>query len=320
MVNGRLQPSGAAADTENLRPAELSDRELVSRFVDFRDEQAFTVLVRRHGPMVFGVCRRVLSNAQDAEDAFQATFVVLARKAHAVEKPELLANWLYGVAYRTARKARAQAARRGHHERQAALMAGAEAIEAGGNSQEIRGILDEELQHLPAKYRVPLVLCYLEGMTNEQAARRLGWPPGSMSYRLARGRELLRGRLARRAQNFPASEFDSRLAEVTIPLGVPESLVEATIKGALGKSDGPDLSPAVLALLAATQQAATGKILGAVKAALIVLAFLGLGTFAAYAFGFGPPTAWFSTTGPSAQPNMATPVSGSGGCHSTQSQ
>jgi len=228
MVNGRIN---TAASGNGVRTTVgPSDRELVSRFVDFRDEQAFTTLVRRHGPMVFGVCRRVLDNVQDAEDAFQATFVVLARKAHAVEKPELLANWLYGVAYRTARKARVQAARRGHHERQAALMSGVEVLQAAENWQEIRGVLDEELQHLPPKYRAPLVLCYLEGMTNEQAARKLGWPAGSMSYRLARGRELLRGRLARRSKAFAASEFDTTLAEVTVPAGVPEPLVQATVK------------------------------------------------------------------------------------------
>jgi RNA polymerase sigma factor (sigma-70 family) len=322
MVNGRVHPSGAAVETESLRStAESSDRELVSRFVDFRDEQAFAVLVRRHGPMVLGVCRRVLDNAQDAEDAFQATFIVLARKAHVVEKPELLANWLYGVAYRTARKARAQAVRRGHHERQAALMAGTVAVEAGDNRQEIRGVLDEELQHLPPKYRVPLVLCYLEGMTNEQAAQKLGWPAGSMSYRLARGRELLRGRLARRARAFPASEFDSTLAEVTLPVGLPDSLVEATIKGALGNSGGPNLSPAVLALVAATQQAAAGKGIAVVKAALIALTVLGVAGFGAYAFGFGTPNEWFRRP-PPPQPPVVVPFltggesGGQGGCHS----
>jgi RNA polymerase sigma factor (sigma-70 family) len=261
--------------------------------------------------MVFALCRRVLNSAQDAEDAFQATFVVLARKAHAVEKPELLANWLYGVAYRTARKARAQAARRGHHERQAALMAGAQMAQAGDDRQEIRGILDEELQHLPAKYRAPLVLCYLEGMTNEQAARKLGWPSGSMSYRLARGRELLKSRLTRRARSFPASEFDNTLTELTVPMAVPEALVEATVKGALSNSGPPNLSPAVLALAAATQQAAaaSASASAAVKAAVVVLALLGLAAFGAYAFGVAPPSGWVG----SSESSYAAPVPG--GCH-----
>jgi RNA polymerase sigma factor (sigma-70 family) len=323
MVNGRLE--AVAVNGDSLGAAvEPSDRELLGRFVDFRDEQAFATIVRRHGPMVFGVCRRVLDNAQDAEDAFQATFVVLARKGHAVQKPELLANWLYGVAYRTARKARAQASRRGHHERQAALMAGAEAPQAAENWQEIREVIDEELQHLPPKYRVPLVLCYLEGMTNEQAARRLGWPAGSMSYRLARGRELLRGRLTRRAKAFPASDFDATLAEVTVPVGVPEPLVEATVKGALGDAGRPNLSPAVLALVAATQQAAaTSGWLTAAKAAVIVLALLGVAAAGVYSFGLGPPARRFAPPNNSMVapllPGSPSPDAPSpGGCHAAQ--
>jgi RNA polymerase sigma factor (sigma-70 family) len=174
---------------------ESSDRELVDRFVQFRDEHAFALLVRRHGGMVLAVCRRNLENSHDAEDAFQATFVVLARKAHTLQGPELLASWLYGVAYRIARKARVLAARRHFHERQAAQSAQAPAPAVPDDPAEIRAILDKGLEYLPRKYRMPLVLCYLEGLTNEQAARKLGWPQGSISYRLARGREILRERI-----------------------------------------------------------------------------------------------------------------------------
>ncbi len=172
----------------------LSDEQLLKRFAHRREEAAFAVLVRRHGPMVLNLCRRVLEHDQDAEDVFQATFVVLIEKASRLRQPELLANWLYGVASRLAMHVRKRAARRSEHERKVALLlsqpSGTEI-----KSQELRCILEEELDHLPEKYRAPLVLCYLQGKTNVEAARLLGWPTGSISYRLARGRELLRERL-----------------------------------------------------------------------------------------------------------------------------
>ncbi len=171
-----------------------TDGQLLERFVRQQDEAAFAALVRRHGPMVLGVCRRVLDNAQDAEDAFQATFLVLLRKADSLGRPALLANWLYGVAYRTAMKARAGVLRRRHHERRAASAPRTEpAADAGRDDSS--ALLEAGLHGLPDKYRAPLVLCYLEGKTNAEAARQLGWPVGSMSSRLARGRELLRERL-----------------------------------------------------------------------------------------------------------------------------
>jgi RNA polymerase sigma factor (sigma-70 family) len=176
---------------------DLTDTQLLKRFARQKDEAAFAALVRRHGPMVLAVCRRVLHDAHDAEDAFQATFLVLVRKARFIARPELLANWLYGVAYRVAVKARANANRRSAHERRAGAMTSVgSAPERIGS--ELRAVLDAELSHLPEKYRAPLVLCYLEGKTNEQAARLLGWPTGSISGRLARARELLRERLVSR--------------------------------------------------------------------------------------------------------------------------
>lgn len=175
----------------------LSDGQLLDWFVHQREEAAFAALVRRHGPMVLGVCRRVLRNSHDAEDAFQATFLVLSEKAARLRQPELLANWLYGVAYRTALHARQRASRRSEREREAATLSSS-SDDAEMEARELRRVLDEELQGLPEKYRAPLVLCYLQGMTNEEAARLLGWPSGSMSYRLARGRELLRERMEAR--------------------------------------------------------------------------------------------------------------------------
>jgi RNA polymerase sigma factor (sigma-70 family) len=146
--------------------------------------------------MVLGVCRRVLDNDHDAEDAFQATFLVLVRRAGSIGRPELLANWLYGVAYRTAKKARTAIRRRRRHERLAGSVPRAAPVDAAWHEQQ--ALLDEELQGLPDEYRAPLVLCYLEGKTHAEAARQLGCPPGSMSTRLARGRELLRERLEKR--------------------------------------------------------------------------------------------------------------------------
>src|SRR5262249_2560450 len=152
-------------------------------FMRAHDEAAFAALVQRHGPMVWAVCRRLLPYPEDAEDAFQATFIVLVRRAPSIRQPELLGHWLYGVAYRTARKARAATNRRRAFERQVAFMPPLDstADNAGIAGGELRAVLDEALHHLPEKYRAPLVLCYFQGLTNEEAARRLGWPVGSMS-------------------------------------------------------------------------------------------------------------------------------------------
>jgi RNA polymerase sigma factor (sigma-70 family) len=179
-----------------LSPESLTDRQLLERFAQQRDEAAFAVLVKRHGPTVANVCQRVLGNSHDADDAFQTTFVVLVRKAGVIRRPEKLGNWLYGVAYRVARKALVQAYRRRQIERAPRPTREAE-HHHDDPLHESKTLLLRELQDLPAQYRAPLALCYLEGLTNEAAAHRLGWPTGSMSYRLARGRNLLRARLDR---------------------------------------------------------------------------------------------------------------------------
>jgi RNA polymerase sigma factor (sigma-70 family) len=176
---------------------EPTDSQLLKRFARQQDEAAFAALVKRHGPMVLAVCRRILRDAHDADDAFQATFLVLVRKAPVIARPELLGNWLYGVAYRVAVKARIIAARRSERERQVPAMTLSDPL-SDVTGRELRAVLDAELSRLPEKYRAPLVLCYLEGKTNEQAARLLGWPIGSISGRLARARELLRERLLSR--------------------------------------------------------------------------------------------------------------------------
>src|SRR5262249_33615991 len=168
-------------------PADDCDSGLLERFVRGRDEAAFAELLRRHGPLVLGTCRRVLGDPADADDVFQATFLVLARKAASIQKRGSVASWLYGVAYRLARRLRAGlAGGRAHEQEAAAVTAAANADESW---RELWPAVDEELSRLPEKYRVPLVLCYLEGKTHEEAARLLGWPKGSLSTRLLRGRD-----------------------------------------------------------------------------------------------------------------------------------
>jgi RNA polymerase sigma factor (sigma-70 family) len=175
-----------------------SDADLLKQFIEQRDESAFATLVRRHGAMVLGVCRRVVQNPHDAEDAFQATFLILVRKAAALARRELLANWLHGVAYHTALKARAAAMKRRARERQVTAVPEVAAREVDLWSTELRALLDQELGRLPEKYRVAVILCDLEGKTRKAAARLLGCPEGSLSSRLARARALLAKRLARR--------------------------------------------------------------------------------------------------------------------------
>jgi RNA polymerase sigma factor (sigma-70 family) len=173
------------------------DAELLERFARRGDEAAFAALMQRHGPLVWGTVRRVLGREQDAEDAFQATFLVLARKARSVRQSGSVGSFLYGVAYRLAVRARADAARRGRHQRRAAEQAPA-ARPDDVTWRELREVLDAELARLPERYRAPLLLCYLEGQTQDEAARQLGWKKRTVKARLDHGRELLRRRLARR--------------------------------------------------------------------------------------------------------------------------
>src|SRR5262249_1700292 len=191
-----------------------SDGQLLERFAAAHDQAAFGELMRRHGPLVLSVCRRLLHDSNDVDDAFQATFVVLVRRAAGVRKEGSLASWLYGVAYRVAFKARSRSAERPRPGQQAEDMAlpnlfpdwqtSSEALASG---RELRAVLDDEVNRLPEKYRAPLILCYLEGKTNEQAAGELGWPSGSMSTRLTKARDLLRQRLSGRGVSLPAGVF-----------------------------------------------------------------------------------------------------------------
>src|SRR5262245_19035022 len=174
----------------------LSDDDLLQRFIRTRDDAAFSAIVRRHGPMVLGVCRRVLAHAQDAEDAFQATFLVISLKAASLAHPKLLGNWLYGVAYRAALEAKR--ARRRRKERQVSAMPEIEVAESQDLSRDVKPLLDSELSRLSEKHRTAVILCDLEGRSLRDAARSLGIPEGTLSGRLTTARRKLAVRLARR--------------------------------------------------------------------------------------------------------------------------
>ena len=295
MVNGQLgellrQPtSGRTMD-------QLTDSQLLERFARRQDEAAFAVLVKRHGPMVLAVCRRLLQNAHDADDAFQATFLVLVRKAGAIAQPELLANWLYGVAYRVAVKARVRAARRSEYERRAPAMRLEDPM-LEVNGRELRSVLDAEMNHLPEKYRVPLVLCYLEGKTNEEAARQLGWPTGSISGRLARAREMLRKRLVRRGLALSVGAFAMLLSKNSAAAAVPDTLVECTVRGAIFFTHP---APAAASAVSPSVSALTEEVLETLRVsifkkkitsllALILIVLLGLAAVAVAYASFQTP-------------------------------
>jgi RNA polymerase sigma-70 factor (ECF subfamily) len=241
--------------------------------------------------MVLAVCRRVLRDTNDADDAFQATFLVLVRKAASIAKPELLGNWLYGVAYRVAIKARANAARRSEYERRARAMPLVDPL-LDVTGRELRTVLDAEMNRLPEKYRAPLVLCYLEGKTNEEAARQLGWPTGSMSGRLARAREMLRKRLVRRGLGLSTGIFAMLLSKNSAAAAVPAALLGHTVRGAVlftnpTTATASAISPSVWTL---TQDVLEAMRLSALKKkltqwlAFLLFALIGL-TSAAVAYG-----------------------------------
>jgi RNA polymerase sigma factor (sigma-70 family) len=216
--------------------AGLTERALLQRYVLDRDEVAFAALVARHGPMVLGVCRRILRDERNVEDAFQATFLVLVRRAGAIRDGDLVGRWLHGVAHRVAVRARAQSARRFVHEQstdEPVELIGPSPASAVAERRELSEIVDEEVARLPSNLQAPVVLCYLEGMSHDEAARRLRWPVGTVRSRMARARDVLRHRLARRGVTAEGAAIVAALGRVPVP---PEWL-DATVRIAL------DLAP-----------------------------------------------------------------------------
>ena len=205
--------------------AGLSDAQLLGRFRIDRDETAFVALVARHGPMVLAVCRGVLRDPHAAEDAFQATFLILVRRAGSLWVGESLGGWLHCVAHRVALQARADAARRRARE----LKAGGAVPQAGHPGRpddDLRALLHEEIGRLPDRLRLPVVLCDLEGLTRDQAAERLRWSEGTVRGRLARARTKLRERLTRRGVTLPAAAMAAALASEASAATVPDAVAD----------------------------------------------------------------------------------------------
>jgi RNA polymerase sigma factor (sigma-70 family) len=229
-----------------------TDGQLLASFIDKKDEAAFAALIQRHGPMVFGVCRRIAADYHDAEDAFQATFLVLACKASSIRPRENVGNWLHGVALRTARKAKAVTAKRRGREMQVTEMPESE---AGPQEQcrDMQPLLDKELNGLPEKYRLPILLCDLEGKTIKGAAQQLGWLQGTLAGRLARGRKLLAKRLASRGVVLSAGWLTAVVSQSAASADVATSLIISTVKAAKMIAGGQE------------------KVAGAVPAKVIIL-------------------------------------------------
>jgi RNA polymerase sigma factor (sigma-70 family) len=255
--------------------AGLADGELLRSFVTERDEIAFEELVRRHGPMVLGVCRRVLRNAHDAEDAFQATFLVLVRKAASLPSRPTLGDWLYGVAYHTALKAKATAARRRAKEAKVREMPqpkdGDELV-----WRELRPLLDRELNRLPARYRAPIVLCDLEEKTRKQAAAQLGWPEGTLSSRLARARALLARRLARHGLILSGGSLALLLAQNAASACVSAPLQASTLQAATLTAAGAAAGAVSTPVATLTQGVLNAMFLDKMKAVFKVVLALGI--------------------------------------------
>ncbi len=214
---------------------ELGDAELLERFARRRDQAAFELLVWRHGPMVFGLCQRLLRHEQDAEDALQATFLVLVRKASTISKKESLASWLYKVAYRIACRARARTPVLSN---QSAIMEAKDSPDEDAIWRDLREKLDQEVAQLPENYRRPIVLCYLEGKTHEEAARLLGCPKGTLASNLARARDRLHRRLTRRGWALSSAVLATVLGDKARAGVLAPELVQQTVRSALAFDAG----------------------------------------------------------------------------------
>jgi RNA polymerase sigma factor (sigma-70 family) len=268
---------------ERHRDELMTDTQLLERFIGQHDEIAFEILVQRHGPLVLRVCRQLLSNVYDAEDAFQATFLILVRKARRLREPDRLGNWLYGVAYRVAVRARTQNARR----RSRLSLRAEHPIDRAGGPKDVADqgeVIHEEVSRLPDKYRTPVVLCYLQGKTHEQAAEQLRWPVGTVKGRLSRARELLRGRLSRRGCALSLGVL--ALEELAIPRPLLASTVEAAARFAVGD---PVASTSAVALAEGVMHTMSyGKWILVAVALTAGVAGVGTGRFLLPTYAAGP--------------------------------
>jgi RNA polymerase sigma factor (sigma-70 family) len=284
----------------------LSDAQLLERWIAGRDEAAFEVILWRHGPMVLGVCRRVLADAHDVDDAFQATFLTFVRCAAAIRKREALGAWLYQVAYRVALRARVRRQQRAAREE-----IGVEALCSEPSSdplwRDVRPVLDEEIDRLPTKYRAAFVLCYLQGQTNEEAAQSLGCPVGTIQSRLAWARERLRNRLSGRGVTVTGTALIALLSRQPVASAAPAHLIDTTLKAALAYAAGSATAGVVSTqAVALTQGVVRSMFLNKLKIAAAVVIGLGLlGGTSAWAF-LGAPSSVEVTAGVHVVPVLPT--------------
>ncbi|HZV05357.1 MAG TPA: sigma-70 family RNA polymerase sigma factor, partial [Gemmataceae bacterium] len=262
------------AGAEGSALASASDGQLLERFVTHREDAAFAGLLCRHGPMVLNVCRRALANEQDLEDVFQATFLLLARKAGSIRRRESVGSWLHGVAHRLAVQCRKQDTRRRAHERQAGLERVAAAPPEAW--EELRVLLDEAIAELPEKYRAALVLCYLEDHTHEEAARRLGCRLTTLRSRVARGRERLRAALLRRGLTLSGAAFLAALATSAAQAALPPALRIRTLIAALQFANCGAASTLISASTAALVEGGL-RAMSLVKVKMLLLLLLAVG-------------------------------------------
>jgi RNA polymerase sigma factor (sigma-70 family) len=258
---------------------ELIDGQLLGHFIDHGDETSFAALVQRHGPMVWGVCRRLLDH-HDAEDAFQATFLVLFRKAASIRPRQMVSNWLYGVAHKTALQAKRSVTRRSARERQVIEMPEAKAVQEEPCS-DLRRLLDQELRRLPDNYRIVVVLCDLEGKTRKEAARHLNLPEGTVGSRLMRARGLLAKLLAKHGLAVSGGALAALLPQTAAFASVSPSVVSSTIKAASLLALGQAVTPGAISLRVAvlTEGVLKTMLLTRLKIALaVVLVFLVVGS------------------------------------------
>jgi RNA polymerase sigma factor (sigma-70 family) len=275
----------------NRGATEATDESLLESFLKQRDETAFESLVRRHGPMVLGVCRRILGNVDDAEDAFQATFLVLVRKAASIRPQSMVGNWLYGVAGRTALDARRAAAKR--RAKEAAVLPRTQRPD--DDRADLRAVLDEELQRLPPRWRAVIVMSDLEGKTRTEVAQHLGLPEGTVASRLARARARLAKRLARHGLAVSGASVGAILSDGAASASVPTSLVASTVKAANLLAAGQAAAGVIPAQVSALVEGALktmlyDKLLKGTAILLLVVAF-GTGAGLALSHGVGTETA-----------------------------
>ena len=300
-----------------LAGADRSDGQLLAAFIGNRDADAFAGLVRRHGPMVLGVCRRVTGDHHTAEDAFQAVFLVLARRAAAVRPREQVGNWLYGVAYRTALKARAVLARRRSREKQVDVMPESPVATPPDVWSDLQPVIDEELARLPEKLRVPVVLCDLEGRPQREVAKHLGVPPATLATRLATARRTLANRLTKRGVTLSGGALAGLLSVHATAAAVPHALthgitraVEATsastVTSGLVSAQAVHLSEGVMRMMLLAKLKAVAVI---ALTAVALTGGLGLGLIPAYAGGDNPaPAKQVAPNAPPAQPRHGRPI------------